>query len=116
MDNKKFTKAMCIIFHEANIRMDDEIMNDIVDWFTDDENEIITDKVFKPAYKYNEDGMFYLLRDLMNLDWFWVNEDGTIDVQNANVPNVAKAIKPYVSKDMALRVRSSFEILSVINQ
>lgn len=78
----------------------------IQDFFPDDKNDIITDKKVELAWKYNEDGMFTLLRTLMNWDFFWVKDDGKIDVKNANDPKVAKIMSTLVSPQMALKVRS----------
>lgn len=104
----KFTEAMNKVYHMAIETGHDDVMEYIFCYFLDEENEVLNDYEFIPAYRQNECGMYGLLRDLMNYDWFWVNEDGTIDVENANYPEVAKAIQPYVTKEMGLQALASF--------
>ena len=106
--DEKFTEAMNKVYHMARETGHDDVMEYIFDYFLDEENEVFNDYEFIPAYRQNECGMYGLLRGLMNYDWFWCNKDGTIDVENANYPEVAKAIQPYVTREMGLQALASF--------
>lgn len=104
----KFTEAMNKVYHMARETGHDDVMEYIYDYFLDEENEVLNDYEFIPAFRQNECGMYGLLRVLMNYDWFWCKEDGTIDVENANYQEVAKAIQPYVTREMGLKALASF--------
>ena len=104
----KFTEAMNKVFKMASETGHDDVQEYIFDYFYDDDNDVMTEEEYIPAFRQNECGMYGLLRGLMNYDWFWVKEDGSIDVENANYPEVAKAIKPYVTTEMGLKALASF--------
>ena len=106
----KFTEAMNKLYSLVYQGWGSEhpVLEDIAAWFSDDANDIITDELIEFAYRFNEKGMFYLLRDLMNWDFLWVTEDGRIDIENANEPEIAKLISPYVQPELALKVRATF--------
>lgn len=80
----------------------DPVIETLYGWFAIDNGT--TDS----SFKYNDDGMFELLRDVMNRDMFWVTDDGKVDVDNANNPEIATLIAPFVKADMALKVRDTF--------
>ena len=107
--DEAFTAAMNKVWHTASETGNDNVQEYIVAYFTDDIFDIFTDDLFAPAFMQNENAMYGLLRGLMNYDWFWCNEDGTIDVENANEPDVAEALQPYVTKEMGLKALESFK-------
>ena len=103
MKENDFSEAMERLFNLilAECGSEHPVLETIVDWFADDKEE-------EMSFKFNDDGMFYLLRDLMNWDFFWVTEEGRVDVDNANEPEMAKLLEPFVSSELALRVKKSF--------
>ena len=108
--NIEFSNAMNRLFsviHE-NFGSEHPALSLIVDCFSDDENDVFTDDSVEFAYRPNDRGLFSLLRTLMNWDCFWVLDDGSIDVANANEPEIAELMKPFVSPELALNVRASF--------
>lgn len=109
----KFTEAMNRLFHEVftHFGSGHSILETIVDNFSDDENEVLTDEEYIPAYKYDERGMFYLLYELMNWDCFWVKPDGTVDIENANEPEMAEIVAPYISPSLGLKVLLHFQTM-----
>lgn len=106
--DEAFTAAMNKVWHMASETGNEDVQEYIIDYFNDDIFDICTDDLFIPAFMQNESAMYGLLRGLMNYDWFWVSEDGSIDVENANDPDVAEALQPYVTKDMGLKALASF--------
>ena len=97
----KFSLAM----HKLYSLLKDEIGGDsmrdtIASWFWQDwdgETKIV-------PCKYDETGMFYLTYDLCNYDAICLNDDGTVNVGYSNVPQIAKLIKPFVSKENGMRI------------
>lgn len=106
--DEAFTAVMNKVWHTASETGNDNVQEYIVDYFCDDLFEICDDDMFIPAYMQNESAMYGLLRGLMNYDWFWCKPDGSIDVENANHPDVAEALQPYVTKEMGLKALASF--------
>ena len=83
----------------------DDICDSIVNWFSEDNPEDEEDCWY---FVYNKDGMYYLLRRLMNYDFFWVTERGKIDIKNANEPHIARLIAPFVTPEMCIQAANSF--------
>ena len=78
----------------------------ITDWFLSDSK--FEGDNYESIYTYNEDGMFYLLRELMNWDFFWATDKGKIDVENANEPEIAVLLAPFAKEETVLRVMDTF--------
>lgn len=78
----------------------DSMRDTIASWFWQDWNG---ETKIVPC-KYDEKGMFYLTYDLCNYDAICLNDDGTVNVGYSNVPQIAKLIKPFVSKENGMRV------------
>ena len=106
--DEAFTAAMNKVWHIASETGNEDVQEYIIDYFNDDIFDVFDDDLFSPAFMQNESAMYGLLRGLMNYDWFWCKEDGSIDVENANEPEVAKALQPYVTKEMGLKALASF--------
>ena len=104
--NVEFTKAMELIFHVAHEDMNDDIMEDVV-YFSDKENEDFSGDNCEFAYAPHCGDMFYLIRDMMNYNWFWAR-NGKIDIENANRPEIAKAIEPFTTPELLIKVEQSF--------
>lgn len=54
--------------------------------------------------KYDERGMYALTYQLCNYDAICLNDNGVVDVYNSNVPEIAKLMKPLVSKEIGMRI------------
>lgn len=106
--DEAFTAAMSKVWHMASETGNEDVQEFIIDYFNDDIFDICTDDLYAPAFMPNEDGLYFLLRGLMNYDWFWCNEDGSIDIKNANHPEVAEALQPFITKEMGLKALASF--------
>lgn len=106
--DEAFTKAMQLVWRKASGTGNDDVQDYILSYFNDDIFDVFDDDICEVAYKQDKSAMYYLLRGLMNYDWFWCKEDGSIDVENANDPYVAEALQPYVTKEMGLKALASF--------
>ena len=106
--DEAFTEAMRKVWRKASDTGNDDVQEYLVAYFSDDLFMVCEDDEFSPAYMQNQSAMYGLLRGLMNYDWFWCKEDGSIDVENANDPDVAEALQPYVTKEMGLKALASF--------
>lgn len=106
--DEAFTAAMNKVWHDASETGNDNVQEYLFDYFSDDLFFICDEDMFIPAYRQNQSAMYGLLRGLMNYDWFWCKPDGSIDVENANHPDVAEALQPYVTKEMGLKALASF--------
>lgn len=106
-NNDRFSKAMKSLFHAVGDfgEMGEDIRESIVNWFSADNPEDEEDCWY---FIYNKDGMYYLLRRLMNYDFFWVTENGKIDIKNANEPHIARLIAPFVTPEMCIQAANSF--------
>lgn len=102
----KFNNAMNKVFITACITGNDEVKETMFDYFYDS----ATDS-FK--FEGNEQHMFWLIRDLVNYDWLWIDESGKVDIKNANEPEIAKALRPFITTELGIQVNQSFVILSV---
>lgn len=102
----KFDNAMNKVFTKACITGDDEIQDTMFAYFYDSETD---------SFKFdgNEQHMFWLIRDLVNYDWLWIDESGKVDIKNANKPEIAKALRPFITTELGIQVNQSFVILSV---
>lgn len=106
--DEAFTAAMNKVNHMAYETGNDDVQEYVMDYFTDEIFDIFEDDLMIPAFMQNPSAMYGLLRGLMNYDWFWCAPDGSIDVENANYPDVAEALQPYVTKEMGLKALASF--------
>lgn len=111
--DEAFTKAMQLVYRKASDTGNDDVQDYILSYFNDDIFDVFDDDICEVAYKQNEDAMYPLLRGLMNYDWFWCKEDGSIDVENANDPDVAAALQPYITKEMGLKALEHFRNLGL---
>ena len=99
--DEKFSLAM----HKLYSLLKDEIGGDsmrdtIASWFWQDwdgESKIV-------PCKYDERGMLDLTYELCNYDAICLNDDGTVNVGYSNVPQIAKLIKPFVSKETGMKI------------
>ena len=106
-NGEKFNKAMkkLFIIMKDEGEMGENIREHIVNWFGADNPDNEDDCWY---FVYNEKGMYYLLRGLMNYDFFWVTENGKVDIKNANEPQVARLIAPFVTPEMCIQAANSF--------
>lgn len=54
--------------------------------------------------KFSENRMFYLAYDICNYDLICLNDDGTVDIENSNHPDIAQLIAPYLSKESGMKI------------
>ena len=78
----------------------------ITDWFLSDSK--LEGDNYESIYAYNENGIFHLLRELMNWDFFWATDEGKIDIENANEPEIAALLAPFAKNETVLKVMNSF--------
>ena len=83
----------------------DSIRDCIASWLFDFDKWDNESK-FVPC-RYNKSGVFYLLYELVNYDFIYINQK-TVDIKNSNHPNIAKLIKPYVDSEMCSKVYERF--------
>lgn len=78
----------------------DSMRETIADWFWQDwdgETRIV-------PCKYDDMGMSELLYALCNYDAICLNDDGSVDIENSNDPEIARVIKPYVKREIGMRI------------
>ena len=103
----KFTEFINTLHEQVQDYIGMAVYEHALAWFSDEENMVLTADSFEDAFKYNAEGMFSLLRMLMNFDFFWVR-DGRVDIVNAMQPEVAQLVAPYVDADTAQRLIDTF--------
>lgn len=54
--------------------------------------------------EYDASGMSELLWDLCNFDLIFLNDDGTVNIEDSNHPDIARLVEPYVSVEDGLRL------------
>lgn len=106
-NSDRFSKAMKKLFYIVDDfgEIGEDIRETIIYWFGADNPENEEDYWY---FIYNKSGMYYLLRRLMNYDFFWVTKNGKIDIQNANEPHIARLIAPFVTPEMCIQAANSF--------
>lgn len=78
----------------------DSLRESIADWFWQDWNG---DTRIVPC-KYDDMGMSELLYGLCNYDLVSLNDDGSVNVENSNHPEIAQLISPFVKKEIGIRI------------
>ena len=78
----------------------DSLRESIADWFWQDWNG---DTRIVPC-KYDDMGMSELLYGLCNYDLVSLNDDGSVNVENSNHPEIAEVISPFVKKEIGIRI------------
>ncbi len=102
--SEAMNKVYSLLFKDYG--SDHPVIDTLYDWFYDRENSNLTGD--ETVFEFDKEGMFHLLRDMMNYDIFWVTGQGKVDVKNANHPVIAKLVSPFVTKDMCKRVLATF--------
>ena len=78
----------------------DSLRESIADWFWQDWNG---DTRIVPC-KYDDMGMSELLYGLCNYDLVSLNDDGSVNIENSNHPEIAEVISPFVKKEIGIRI------------
>ena len=100
MAGANFTYAISSLYHlVSDLCGGRDIQQSIIDWFYDADTD---------DYKYNEDGMYYVTRQIANYDLISFEEDGRIDVKNSNHPDIAQKLEPFVTPQMGQQILASF--------
>ena len=99
--NDKFTIAMHKLYSLLKDEVGGDSMRDtIASWFWLDWNG---ETKIVPC-KYDERGMLSLTYQLCNYDAICLNDDGTVNIEYSNVPEIAKLVKPFVSKEIGMKI------------
>lgn len=96
-----FTIAMNKLYALLKDEIGGDSMRDtIASWFWQDWNG---DTKIVPC-KYDERGMSELVWQLCNYDAICLDDDGTVNVHYSNEPKIANIIKPFVNKEIGMRI------------
>lgn len=88
--NQNFGYAMSAIYHLVDDEVGaDEIKETIYAQFYDEDAD---------EFVYNEFGMFAVTQLIANYDLITLNEDGSIDIEGSNRPDIAKKLDPFLTE------------------
>ena len=101
VQNDSFTIAMDKLYTLLKDEVGGDSMRDtIASWFWQDWNG---ETKIVPC-KYDERGMLSLTYQLCNYDAICLNDDGSVDIHYSNVPEIARLVKPFVSKEIGMKI------------
>jgi hypothetical protein len=101
VQNDSFTIAMDKLYTLLKDEVGGDSMRDtIASWFWQDWNG---ETKIVPC-KYDERGMLSLTYQLCNYDAICLNDDGSVDIHYSNVPEIARLIKPFVNKEIGMKI------------
>ena len=101
VQNDSFTIAMNKLYTLLKDEVGGDSMRDtIASWFWQDWNG---ETKIVPC-KYDERGMLSLTYQLCNYDAICLNDDGSVDIHYSNVPEIARLIKPFVNKEIGMKI------------
>ena len=99
--DKKFSLAMHKLFSLMKDEIgEDSIKDDITSYFWLDWNG---ETKIVPC-RFDDKGMFFLAYDLCNYDLICLNDNGKVNVNYSNHPDIAKIIAPYLSQENGMRI------------
>lgn len=101
VQNDSFTIAMDKLYTLLKDEVGGDSMRDtIASWFWQDWNG---ETKIVPC-KYDERGMLSLTYQLCNYDAICLNDDGSVDIHYSNVPEIARLVKPFVTKEIGMKI------------
>lgn len=101
VQNDSFTIAMDKLYTLLKDEVGGDSMRDtIASWFWQDWNG---ETKIVPC-KYDERGMLSLTYQLCNYDAICLNDDGSVNIDYSNVPEIAKLIQPFVNKEIGMKI------------
>ena len=96
-----FTIAMDKLYTLLKDEVGGDSMRDtIASWFWQDWNG---ETKIVPC-KYDERGMLSLTYQLCNYDAICLNDDGSVNIDYSNVPEIARLVKPFVNKEIGMNI------------
>lgn len=98
INEEKFKKMVDAVLAQAKDTCNYVVIGGVYDWFYN---------ILEDGFEYDYEGMFYVVRDMMNFDWFWIR-NGKVDVKEANYPEVAELVAPFVDREMAEKLLDTF--------
>ena len=101
VQNDSFTIAMDKLYTLLKDEVGGDSMRDtIASWFWQDWNG---ETKIVPC-KYDERGMLSLTYQLCNYDAICLNDDGSVNIDYSNVPEIARLVKPFVNKEIGMKI------------
>ena len=101
VQNDSFTIAMDKLYTLLKDEVGGDSMRDtIASWFWQDWNG---ETKIVPC-KYDERGMLSLTYQLCNYDAICLNDDGSVNIDYSNVPEIARLVQPFVNKEIGMKI------------
>ena len=101
VQNDSFTIAMDKLYTLLRGEVGGDSMRDtIASWFWQDWNG---ETKIVPC-KYDERGMLSLTYQLCNYDAICLNDDGSVNIDYSNVPEIARLVQPFVNKEIGMKI------------
>lgn len=101
VQNDSFTIAMNKLYTLLKDEVGGDSMRDtIASWFWQDWNG---ETKIVPC-KYDERGMLSLTYQLCNYDAICLNDDGSVNIDYSNVPEIARLVQPFVNKEIGMKI------------